>query len=45
LDPKLQKKAIEAVEKQAKINDEEINAKNAALISIDNKNGQILSMV
>ncbi len=45
LDPKLQEKATQIIEKQAEINEEKYNAKNAALISIDNKTGQILSMV
>ncbi len=45
LDPKLQDKAEELILKQTKKNLANFNAKNAALISIDNKSWWILSMV
>jgi membrane peptidoglycan carboxypeptidase len=45
LDPKLQEKAEEIIEKQTEINKTKFAANNAALISIDNKNWEILSMV
>jgi membrane peptidoglycan carboxypeptidase len=45
LDPVLQEKAEELVSKQAEINEAQFNASNAALISIDNEKGEILSMV
>ncbi len=45
LDPDLQKKAEELVEEQSKLNLARFDASNAALISIDNKNGDILAMV
>ncbi|MCK9272097.1 penicillin-binding protein [Candidatus Gracilibacteria bacterium] len=45
IDPDLQDKAEELVKKQAEINKTKYGAKNAALISIDNKTGQILAMV
>lgn len=45
LDPDLQEKAEELVTKQVKANKTNFNAWNAALISIDNKTGDILSMV
>lgn len=45
LDPKLQAKAEEIVEKYSTKNTANVWASNAALISIDNKNWQILSMV
>ncbi len=45
LDLKLQEKAEELVEEQAKINETKFWANNAALISIDNKNWEILTMV
>lgn len=45
LDLDLQKQAEELVEKQAKSNKEKFNAKNSALISIDNKTWGILAMV
>ena len=45
LDPKLQTKAEEIVEKYTTINKENFWANNAALISLDNKNWEILSMV
>ena len=45
LDPDLQKKAEELITKQVKTNNTNFNAWNAALISIDNKNWDILSMV
>ncbi|MDD4151708.1 MAG: transglycosylase domain-containing protein, partial [Candidatus Gracilibacteria bacterium] len=44
LDSNLQDKAQELVEKQVEAN-KSINAKNAAMIAIDNRNGGILSMV
>jgi len=45
LDPNLQKKAEEIVNKYTVINKEKFEASNAALISIDNKTWEILSMV
>lgn len=45
LDLKLQEKAQQLVEDQAKINETKFWANNAALISLDNKTGEILSMV
>ncbi len=45
LDPKLQDKAEELVRKQVNINKDKYWASNAALVSIDNRNGQIISMV
>lgn len=45
LDLDLQKKAEEIVEKQAAINESKFSAQNAGLISLDNKTGQILTMV
>ena len=45
LDPNMQKKAEEIVEKYSAINKEKFDASNAALISIDNKTWEILSMV
>jgi membrane peptidoglycan carboxypeptidase len=45
LDPKLQAKAQELVEKQVASNTTRFNATNAALISLDNKNWDILAMV
>lgn len=45
LDSKLQEKAEELVENQADINTTKFSASNAALISIDNKTWEILSMV
>ncbi|MDD3793659.1 MAG: transglycosylase domain-containing protein [Candidatus Gracilibacteria bacterium] len=45
LDPDLQEKAEELVTKQVKANKANFNAGNAALISIDNKSGDILAMV
>ncbi|MFK7780643.1 MAG: transglycosylase domain-containing protein, partial [Candidatus Gracilibacteria bacterium] len=45
LDPKLQEKAEELIEKQSEINATKFAADNAALVSIDNKTGEILSMV
>jgi len=45
LDPDLQKKAEELVEKQAKINTTKFAAENAALISLDNETWEILAMV
>lgn len=45
LDPKLQKKAEELVEKQWNLNEQKYWADNAAMISIDNKTWEILAMV
>ena len=45
IDPDLQDKAQELIEKRVKINTEKYWARNAALISLDNETGQILSMV
>ena len=45
LDPILQDKAQEIVEKYSSINQTTYGAQNAALVSIDNKTGQILTMV
>lgn len=45
IDPKLQDKAEELVKKQVKINATKYGAKSAALVSMDNKTGQILAMV
>lgn len=45
IDPKLQDKAQELIENQVKINIEKFWAQNAALISLDNKTGEILAMV
>lgn len=45
LDPDLQNKANEIIKKQVDSNKSRFNATNAALISIDNKNWDILSMV
>lgn len=45
LDPKLQEKAEELVEQQSESNQTKFDAQNAALISLDNKTWQILSMV
>lgn len=45
LDANLQEIAEEEVLKQAKINEEKYNGKNAALVALDPKTGQILSMV
>ena len=45
IDPKLQDKAEELVKKQVKINISKYGASSAALVSMDNKSGQILSMV
>lgn len=45
LDPKLQDKAEELVAKQVKINRDKYGATSAALVSVDNKTGQIVSMV
>ncbi len=45
IDPSLQDKAEELVKKQIEINKTKYGATNAALISIDNKTGQILAMV
>lgn len=45
LDPELQAKAEEIVKKQAELNSEKFDAKNASLVSIDNRNGAIVAMV
>ena len=45
LDPDLQEKAEELVEQYSAINATRFDAENAALISIDNRNGNIISMV
>lgn len=45
IDPALQNKAEELVKKQVKINETKYGAKSAALVSMDNKTGQILAMV
>ena len=45
LDPVLQDKAQEIVEKYWSINESRFATQNAALVSIDNKTGQILTMV
>jgi len=45
LDLKLQEKAEEIVKKQADINKEKFWADNAALITIDNEKGEIITMV
>lgn len=45
IDPVLQDKAEELVKKQVQINITKYGAKSAALVSMDNKTGQILAMV
>ena len=45
LDPVLQDKAQEIVEKYWAINESKFATKNAAMVSVDNKTGQILTMV
>jgi penicillin-binding protein 1A len=45
LDPNLQNKAEELVQKQTTINRTQYWAKSAALVSMDNKNGALLAMV
>lgn len=45
LDYELQQKAEEIVEKQTEINATKFNAKNAAVVTLDNKDGSILVMV
>jgi len=45
LDYNLQKKAEEILQKQAALNDKLYNAKNASMVAIDPKTGQILVMV
>ena len=45
LDLKLQEEAERIVEEQAKINEEKFWANNAAVISIDNEKGEIITMV
>jgi len=45
IDPKLQDKAQELIEKQVKINSKKYWANNAALISIDNKTWEILAFI
>lgn len=45
IDPKLQDKAEELIKKQVEINKSKHGASNAALISVDNRNGNIIAMV
>jgi membrane peptidoglycan carboxypeptidase len=45
IDPRLQEIAEKAVEEGARKNEEKYNAKNAALVAMDPKTGQILAMV
>ena len=45
IDPNLQDKAQELIKKQVAINTEKYSAKNAALISLDSKTSEILSMI
>lgn len=45
LDSSLQDKAEEVVNKQVAINKKQYGATSAALVSLDNKTGQIISMV
>lgn len=45
IDPKLQDKAEALVKQQSKTNREKYGANSAALISLDNKTGQIVAMV
>ncbi|MCP4523003.1 MAG: penicillin-binding protein [Candidatus Gracilibacteria bacterium] len=45
LDYELQKKAQDIIDKQVEVNTTKFNAKNAAVISIDNKDGTIVTMV
>ena len=45
IDPKLQDKAEELVKKQTEINKKNYGAWSAALVSMDNKTGEILAMV
>ncbi len=45
IDPKLQDKAIELIEKYTEINKTKFDAQNAALVSINNETWEILSMV
>lgn len=45
LDPNLQEIAEEAIESRAESNEKNYNVKNAALVSINPQNGQILAMV
>lgn len=45
LDPQLQKKAEELVEKYGSINETKFAAKNAALVSLDNRTWEVLAMV
>ena len=45
IDPKLQDKAEELIQKQVKINSTNHGATSAALVSMDNRSGEILSMV
>lgn len=45
INPKLQDKAEELVARQVKINKDKYGASSAALVSLDNKTGQIVSMV
>lgn len=45
IDSKAQEKAEDIIKKQIEVNKKKFEANNAALISIDNKTGQIISMV
>lgn len=45
IDPKLQDKAEEILRKQVKVNKDAYGASSAALVSLDNRSGQILAMV
>ncbi len=45
IDPKLQDKAEDLIKKQVLINTDKYGAAGAALVSMDNKTGKILSMV
>lgn len=45
IDPKLQEKAEEIIKKQVEINKKSYGASSAALISMDNTDGRLLSMV
>jgi membrane peptidoglycan carboxypeptidase len=45
IDPTLQDKAEEIVKARAEVNLARFDANNAALLSLDNENGEILAMV
>ncbi len=45
LDAELQEKAEEVVKKYALLNEKKFNAENAAMVAVDPKNGEILTMV